>query len=92
MRKGSLCRVSLGEGAIMFANRINDYLPDQTATPAAVAPSIPAGFAVCQLTQTASQPLALQLIAQQQAYEQALLVAREDALRLVLGMLKPSVN
>ena len=83
----------------MFANRISDYLPEQTATPTAVASSIPAGFAVCQLAPTATQPLALQLIAQQQAYEaqqqayeQALLAAREDALRTVLGMLKPSVN
>ena len=83
----------------MFANRINDYLPEEAVTLPAVAPSIPAGFAVCQLAPTATQPLALQLLAQQQAYEaqqqayeQALLAAREDALRTVLGMLKPSVN
>jgi hypothetical protein len=76
----------------MFANRMSEYLPDQSATPTAVAPSIPAGFAVCQLAPTATQPLALQLIAQQQAYEQALLAAREDALRIALSMLKPSVN
>jgi hypothetical protein len=76
----------------MFANRISDFLPEQTATSTAVAPSIPTGFAVCQLAPAATQPLALQLIAQQQAYEQALLAAREDALRVVLGMLKPSSN
>lgn len=81
----------------MFANRITEHLPEQTAT--AVAPSIPAGFAVCQVAPAATQPLALQLIAQQQAYqaqqqayEQAIRAAREDALRVVLSRLQPSVN
>jgi hypothetical protein len=76
----------------MFANRITEHLSEPAATSPAVAPSIPSGFAVCQLAPAATQPLALQLMAQQQAYEQALLAAREDALRTVLGMLKPSVN
>jgi hypothetical protein len=55
------------------------------------APAIPAGFAVCQLN-AAANPLALQLAAQQQAYEQAVLAAREDALRIALGLLQPSLN
>jgi hypothetical protein len=77
----------------MFANRISEYAPEYSEPPAAASPAaIPAGFAVCQLAPAATQPLALQLLAQQQAYEQALLAAREDALRLVLSMLKPSVN
>ena len=83
----------------MFANRISDYIEASSDPQATAAPVIPSGFAVCQLAPAATQPLALQLIAQQQAYqaqqqayEKALLAAREDALRLVLSMLKPSVN
>ena len=71
----------------MPANRISDY-PFEPAP--ATAPSIPAGFAVCPLA--AVNPLALQIAAQQQAYEDALLAAREEALRFVLSRLQPSVN
>jgi len=55
------------------------------------APAIPSGFAACQLGSGAN-PLALQLIAQQQAYEQALIAAREEALRITLSRLQPSLN
>ena len=77
----------------MFTNRISSEMFAASIAPAAAtaAPSIPAGFAVCQLA-PAANPLAIQLIAQQQAYEKAILAAREDALRIVLGMLKPSSN
>jgi len=40
----------------------------------------------------ASSPLALQLMAQQQAYEQALVAAREEALRIALSRLQMSLN
>jgi hypothetical protein len=40
----------------------------------------------------ANSPLTLQLLAQQQAYEQALLAAREEALRIALSRLQISVN
>ena len=73
----------------MLANRISGYLIDPT--PTAAAPSIPAGFAVCQLS-SAANPLALQLLAQQQAYEQAVLAAREEALRIALSRLQTSLN
>ena len=77
----------------MFTNRISGHLFE--AAPASAetisAPSIPTGFAVCQLA-PAANPLAIQLIAQKQAYEQAILSAREDALRIILSRLQPSVN
>jgi hypothetical protein len=77
----------------VFTNRIAGHLTESVpaSAPVATAPSIPAGFAICQLA-PAANPLAIQLIAQQQAYEKAILAAREDALRVVLGMLKPSSN
>jgi hypothetical protein len=77
----------------MFTNRISGLLPESSsvAAPVATAASIPAGFAVCQLA-PAANPLAIQLIAQKQAYEKAILAAKEEALRVVLGMLKPSSN
>jgi hypothetical protein len=74
--------------AVMLANRISGYIDPAPAPPAS---SIPAGFAVCQLA-PATNPLALQIAAQQQAYEDALLAAREEALRFVLSRLQPSVN
>lgn len=73
----------------MFANRISGY--SLTSSPSA-APVLPAGFAVCQLGQGFNNPLALQLLAQQQAYEQALVAAREEALRLILSRLQTSLN
>jgi hypothetical protein len=72
----------------MFTNRITQHLPE----PVAATPAIPAGFAVCQLNQSANSPLAIQLLAQQQAYEQALIAAREEALRVTLSRLKTSLN
>jgi len=36
--------------------------------------------------------MALQLIAQQQAYEQAIIAAREEALRIALSRLEMSLN
>jgi hypothetical protein len=73
----------------MFTNRIKSQLE----APAAVASSpLPAGFAVCQLPQFSQSPLALQLLAQQQAYEQALVAAREEALRIALSRLQFSLN
>lgn len=77
----------------MFTNRISGLLPESSpaSAPAVTAPSIPAGFAICQLA-PAANPLAIQLIAQKQAYEKAIIAAKEEALRVVLGMLKPSSN
>jgi len=72
----------------MFTNRIQNYQSDE----AIAAPALPAGFAVCQLPQVAQNPLAIQLIAQQQAFEQAVLAAKEEALRIVLSRLQTSVN
>ena len=73
----------------MSANRIAQHLREPAAT---TSPAIPAGFAVCQLNPSANSPLALQLLAQQQAYEQALTAAREEALRVTLSRLKTSLN
>jgi len=70
------------------ANRISGY----SLAPAEAASFVPAGFAVCQLGQGFNSPLALQLLAQQQAYEQALVAAREEALRLALSRLQASLN
>ena len=72
----------------MLANRISGYSLDASQ---AQAPVLPAGFAVCQLA-PAANPLALQLLAQQQAYEHAVLAAREEALRIALSRLQISVN
>jgi len=52
----------------------------------------PAGFAVSPFVQTPNNPLALQLLAQQQAYERALIAAREEALRIALSRLQMSLN
>ncbi len=70
----------------MMENRISA----QFDAPAA-APAVPPGFAVCTLV-PATSSLALQLAAQQQAYEQALIAAREEALRIALSLLQPSLN
>jgi len=72
----------------VLANRISGFSfgSDSAAT------FLPAGFAVCQLAQGSNSPLALQLMAQQQAFEQALLAAREDALRIALNRLQTSLN
>ena len=73
----------------MFANRISAYTAPTAEAPA---PFVPAGFAVCQLSPGTNNPLALQLLAQQQAYEQAILAAREEALRIALSRLQISLN
>jgi hypothetical protein len=73
----------------MGANRISSYSLGSEAPAGGI---IPPGFAVCQLPQFSQSPIALQLIAQQQAYERALLSAREEALRLVLSRLETSLN
>jgi len=75
--------------AAMGTNRISNHLPEPAA-PAST--GIPAGFAVCQLPQNPQSSMALQLIAQQQAYEQALIAAREEALRIALSRLEMSLN
>jgi hypothetical protein len=72
----------------MPINRIQNF----SATEEAADRGIPTGFAVCQLPQAMQNPLALQLIAQQQAFEQAILAAKEEALRILLGRLRTSVN
>jgi hypothetical protein len=72
----------------VLANRISGY---SLNSPSA-APFLPAGFAVCPMVPAANSPLTLQLLAQQQAYEQALLAAREEALRIALSRLQISVN
>jgi hypothetical protein len=71
-----------------MTNRISSYEPVPQAAPAA----LPAGFAVCQHPQAANSPLAIQLLAQQQAYEAALIAAREEALRIALSRLQMSLN
>ena len=73
----------------MSINRIKSYPQSDEAV---ASPQLPAGFAVCQIGQAIQNPLALQLIAQQQAFEQALIAAKEEALRIVLGRLRTSVN
>jgi hypothetical protein len=73
----------------MSINRIQGY---QQVDEAPASPTLPPGFAVCQLPQAMQNPLALQLIAQQQAFEQAILTAKEEALRMLLGRLRTSVN
>jgi len=50
------------------------------------------GVAVCEFYQSANSPLAIQLIVQQQAYEQAFVAAREEALRDTLSRLKKLLN
>jgi hypothetical protein len=72
-----------------MTNRISNY---EMAEAAPAAAALPAGFAVCQLPQVANSPLAIQLLAQQQAYEAALLAAREEALRIALSRLQMSLN
>ena len=72
-----------------MTNRITSYAMEPAAP---VATAIPAGFAVCQHPQVASSPLAIQLLAQQQAYEAALIAAREEALRIALSRLQMSLN
>ena len=77
----------------MFENRIGGYkFEANEPQPVAAGPTIPTGFAVCPLASAAQNPLALQLLAQQQAYQKALLAAREEALRITLSRLQPSVN
>ena len=72
-----------------MTNRISNY---ETAEAAPAAAPLPAGFAVCQLPHVANSSLAIQLLAQQQAYEAALLAAREEALRIALSRLQMSPN
>ena len=72
-----------------MTNRITSY---EMAPAAPVAAAVPAGFAICQLPQVANNPLAIQLLAQQQAYEAALIGAREEALRIALSRLQMSLN
>ena len=77
----------------MFENRIASYSFDSEAqAPSAQAQLVPVGFAVCPIAPATQDSLTLQLLAQQQAYEKALLAAREEALRLTLSRLQPSVN
>ena len=71
-----------------MTNRISEY----SLEPAPAAPLAPAGFAVSPFVQTPNNPLALQLLAQQQAYEQALIAAREEALRIALSRLQMSLS
>jgi hypothetical protein len=72
-----------------MTNRISKYEMAEAAPTTAV---LPAGFAVCQLPQVPNSPLAIQLLAQQQAYEAALVAAREEALRIALSRLQMSLN
>ena len=77
-----------------MTNRITSYemAPAAIASLGPSAAAVPAGFAICQLPQVANNPLAIQLLAQQQAYEAALIVAREEALRIALSRLQMSLN
>ena len=77
----------------MFENRISNYSVEGASdAPTKLAPIVPPGFAVCQLAPATQNSLSLQLLAQQQAYEKALIAAREEALRLTLSRLRPSLN
>lgn len=75
----------------MTTNRISGLLKEPTPT---LSPPclVPSGFALVPSAMQQAAPLALQLLAQQQAYEQAILAAREEALRIVLSCLKVSEN
>jgi hypothetical protein len=73
----------------MSTNRIKNVPHGDSLAAGAI---IPAGFAVCQLPHVAQNPLAIQLIAQQQAFEQAIIAAKEEALRIVLSRLETSAN
>ena len=75
-----------------MTNRISSYPIESAGEVAPALPALATGFAVCQLPQVASSPLAIQLLAQQQAYEAALLAAREEALRIALSRLQMSLN
>ena len=72
-----------------MTNRISSY---DLASEAPATSALPAGFAVCQHPHVVNNPLAIQLLAQQQAYEAALLAAREEALRIALNRLQMSLN
>jgi hypothetical protein len=72
----------------MLANRISGFMTEPEPSES----FLPAGFAVCPMAQQAQSPLTIQLLAQQQAYEQAILAAREEAFRVVLSRLNPSLN
>src|SRR5262245_25716193 len=77
---------------LTMTNRISSYPIDSGADAAPATPAFAGGFAVCQLPQAANSPLAIQLLAQQQAYEAAILAAREEALRIALSRLQMSLN
>ena len=72
-----------------MTNRISSF-PIASEDPAQAA--LPVGFAICQLPHLQQSPLAIQLLAQQQAYEAALIAAREEALRIALSRLQMSLN
>lgn len=71
----------------MAVNRISQISPLS-----AVSGVLPAGFALCPFAGGPQAALTLQLIAQQQAYENAILAAREEALRAALNRLQFSIN
>src|SRR5262245_43299258 len=73
---------------LTMTNRISSYPIESTAEAVQATPAFAAGFAVCQLPQVANSPLAIQLLAQQQAYEAALIASREEALRITLSRLQ----
>ena len=66
----------------MFTNRISGYLEEPA--PVAAAPML-AGFAVCQLPLASPNALALQLLAQQQAYQQAIAAAEQRAFQAIMA-------
>lgn len=70
----------------MFTNRISAYLPEEAA------PAPLAGFAVCHLPQATAGSLALQLLAQQQAYQQAIAAAEERAFQAILSRMGGESN
>jgi hypothetical protein len=75
-----------------MSNRISSFPIEPAGETAPAAPAFSAGFAVCQLPNVAQNPLAIQLLAQQQAYEAALIAAREEALRIAFSRLQMSLN
>ena len=73
----------------MFTNRISAY--EQEPAPVAAAP-VMAGFAVCQLSLASPNSLALQLMAQQQAYQQAIAAAEQRAFQAILSRMGGALN
>ena len=74
----------------MLTNRITSY--ESTTTVDSVQVQTPSIFSIAQIQPGVQSQLALQIIAMQQAYEQALQGAREEARQLFALQLQSSLN